>query len=298
MWEQVPGVLPVQERSGRAGGPRPSQRSWKPECETTNGGLHGTTAPSGSTAAAPPAGRHPWPGHKVHDSADLGDRDCAVSCWAAGPRLFPGAARLGRWWLRGPFLDWTRSTGASHLGRERSDGGRHIAAPARATPRCVPVRGCPRRWWWRDFAWLGRSCGSAMTIITSRDARCGPLPSHDPAPGAPPHTAMSVQTPSKDMFPVQSCRPPTPRGHGICRQKPSGLTVRGCAKRLFGPLDSRSHRLLNSSPTRAASSGWVPVGALALLASARSGRCLVGPSSRSITRRGCARPPARSLVGE
>jgi putative transposase len=72
----------------------------------------------------------------------------------------PPAARLGRWRLSGPFLDWAaKHRGIAFQVVQRSDGGRQRRwLPPGATPPIVsPFAVAPRRWVVeRTFAWLGR----------------------------------------------------------------------------------------------------------------------------------------------
>jgi hypothetical protein len=128
-------------------------------------------------------------------AADVGDRDGAVELLRRldrrrFPRLRHGWADSG---YRGPFLDWTRKhRGIAFEVVQRSDGGRQRRwlPPGVTPPILSPFAVAPRRWGGGADLRVAGPVPAAQQRLRAPH-HYGHLPGHDPAPGAPPHPAMS-----------------------------------------------------------------------------------------------------------
>jgi putative transposase len=164
-WEQIHGVLRVQERTrqGRPAHPSAAILDSQSVKTTDRGAARRRRRQAAQRPQAPPAGRHPRLVGKVQvTAADVGDRDGAAQLLRSlDRRRFP---RLRHGWAdggyRGPFLDWAHTRrGIAFQVVSRSDGGRQRRwLPPGATPPIVSAfTAVPRRWVVeRTFAWLDR----------------------------------------------------------------------------------------------------------------------------------------------
>src|SRR4029453_13971827 len=122
------------------------------------------------------------------------------SCW--GGWTAGGSPDGG---YRGPFLDWTRKhRGIAFEVVQRSDGGRQgrwlppggtppIGSPFRGARARVPGRGRPAPLGGRADLRVARPVPATQQGLRAPHHYLGGghLPGHDPAPGAPPHPALS-----------------------------------------------------------------------------------------------------------
>jgi putative transposase len=164
LWEQVHGVLRVQERVRQGRRPTPSAAILDSQSvKTTERGATGLRRrQAGQRPQAPPAGRQPRLGDQgAHDGRRCGRRDGEMELLRRlDRRRFP---RLRHGWAdggyRGPFLDWThkhRGIAFEVCSAATASGSGVGYRPGDPADR-VPVRGRPAPLVVeRTFAWLGR----------------------------------------------------------------------------------------------------------------------------------------------
>jgi putative transposase len=154
LWEQIHGVLRVQERTRQGRPPTPSAAILDSQSvkTTDRGAPRVRRGQEGQRPHAPPAGRHPRAG--LQGPGDRGRRRRPRRrhgvATTAGPAAVPQAtARLGRWRLpRAVSRLGTEAAGYRVPVVQRADGGRKRRwLPPGATPPIVsPFAVVPRRW--------------------------------------------------------------------------------------------------------------------------------------------------------